>query len=48
MKKPNACATVVSKLHYTSPCVSEITVDRDILTESHNDPNMGEWDTDSD
>ena len=33
------------KINYVSPLVSVISVNIDILTDSHNDPNMGEWDT---
>ena len=35
------------KIQYLSPSVTVITLDRDIITESHSDPNMGEWDTDN-
>ena len=30
---------------YVSPIVNLIIISRDIITESHDDPNMGEWDT---
>ena len=30
---------------YVSPIVSLIMISGDIITESHDDPNMGEWDT---
>ena len=45
MEKINESDAIVRKLQYSSPSVYKITVDRDIVTESHNDPNMGEWDT---
>ena len=45
MEKFNESGAIVRKLQYSSPSVCKITVDRDIVTESHNDPNMGEWDT---
>ena len=30
---------------YISPSITIIRIGRDVITESHNDPNMGEWDT---
>lgn len=34
-----------AKDNYVSPTVDIVDLNGDILTESHFDPNMGEWDT---
>lgn len=39
----NKMAEQVSE--YISPSITIIRIGRDVITESHNDPNMGEWDT---
>ncbi len=37
--------TAADKAAYSSPSISIVNIANDIITESHNDPNMGEWDT---
>ena len=36
----------VKLLYYVEPQIDIIVISNDIITESHFDPNMGEWDTD--
>ena len=45
MKMTSDFQNVNNKLQYCSPSVCIIAPTSDILTESYNDPNMGEWDT---
>jgi hypothetical protein len=45
MKKNELCHEDRVRDNYVSPKVSIISLKGDILTESHFDPNMGEWDT---
>ena len=45
MKKKELKVVDRIKDDYVSPKVSIISLKGDILTESHFDPNMGEWDT---
>ena len=33
------------RTEYVAPSISLILISKDIITESHDDPNMGEWDT---
>ncbi len=48
MKRQNEMKEVIGKLQYSSPLITKMSVDRDIITASHSDSNMGEWDTDLD
>ena len=45
MKSTEKEKTSISKAVYSSPSITEIRIHTDILTESYDDPNMGEWDT---
>ena len=36
----------IKLLTYTEPQIDLIVLSTDVITESHFDPNMGEWDTD--
>lgn len=38
--------TFEERLSYETPKVDVIVFSNDVITESHFDPNMGEWDTD--
>lgn len=45
MKQKLLYANDRAKDNYVSPTVDIVALNGDILTESHFDPNMGEWDT---
>ena len=45
MKKRDESTKVTQEAEYTHPIITVIRIGRDVITESHNDSNMGEWDT---
>ena len=45
MKQRDEVKMVNQGVEYTSPSITVVRIGRDVITESHNDPNMGEWDT---
>lgn len=45
MQKNNVQAKDVLKTEYVSPKITTLFLKNDVITESHFDPNMGEWDT---
>ena len=47
MKQNETRGRDIAKDNYVSPTISIVAINGDILTESHYDPNMGEWDTES-
>ena len=45
MKKNDISTERLDKIRYTSPSVTLIEINTDVITTSSGDPNMGEWDT---
>ena len=47
MKQNELYVSDNSRVTYVTPTVKVISIKGDIITESHFDPNMGEWDTEA-
>lgn len=47
MKQRDENTMVTQGAEYTSPSITVIHIGKDVITESHFDPNMGEWDTEA-
>ena len=45
MKQTEEKKIINERLVYTSPCITLIEINTDVITTSSGDPNMGEWDT---
>ena len=45
MRHPQENILAEQKAVYATPSVTVIRISTDVITESHADPNMGEWDT---